>query len=130
MKGAFVAAHGLSLVAASCGCSLVACRPLVVLAALVERRLSCAWASVVVAHVPGSCDTWAPLLHGMWDCPRPGIELVPLALRGGFLATGPPGKPQGSIFKGKVREGYGRICDRLEHNSVAAGQVTGWYHMD
>ena len=77
-----------------------------------------------------SCGAWAQLLHGMWDLPRPGIELVPFALQGGFLTTGPPGKPQGSIFKGKVREGYGRICDRLEHNYVVNGQVTGWYHVD
>ena len=30
----------------------------------------------------------------MWDPPRLGIELVSPALQGGFLTTGPPGKPQ------------------------------------
>ena len=28
----------------------------------------------------------------MWDLPGPGIKLVSLALAGGFLTTGPPGK--------------------------------------
>ena len=35
-----------------------------------------------------------PLSHGMQDLPRPGIEPVSPALAGGFLTTGPPGKPQ------------------------------------
>ena len=30
---------------------------------------------------------------GIWDLPRPGIEPVFPALAGGFLTTGPPGKP-------------------------------------
>ena len=33
-----------------------------------------------------SCLRW-------WDLPRSGIELVSLALQGGFLTAGPPGKP-------------------------------------
>ena len=28
----------------------------------------------------------------MWNHPRPGIELLSLALVGGFLTSGPPGK--------------------------------------
>ena len=63
-----------------------------------------AWASVVVAHGLSSCGsralerrlsscgTWAQLLHGMWDLPGPGFELVSPALAGGFLTTAPPGK--------------------------------------
>ena len=78
--------------------------------------------SVVVVHGL-SCSTACGIF------PDQGLNWCP-ALQGGFLTTGPPGKPQGSIFKGKVREGYGRICDQLEHNSVANGQVTGWYHVD
>ena len=31
----------------------------------------------------------------MWDLPGPGIEPMPLALHGGLLTTGPPGKSQG-----------------------------------
>ena len=30
----------------------------------------------------------------MWDLPQPGIELMSLALQGGFLTTAPPGKLQ------------------------------------
>ena len=36
--------------------------------------------------------------HGMWDLPRPGIELMSPALAGGFLTTGPPGKSKCIIF--------------------------------
>ena len=35
----------------------------------------------------------------MWDLPGPGIELLPLALQGGFLTTGPPGKSIIELFK-------------------------------
>ena len=36
-----------------------------------------------------SCETWA---CSMWNLPRPGIKLMPDALAGRFLTTGPPGK--------------------------------------
>ena len=35
----------------------------------------------------------------MWHLPGPGIELVSPALRGGFLTTGPPGKPSTEYLK-------------------------------
>ena len=35
---------------------------------------------------------------GVWDLPGPGIELVSLALQGGFLTTGPPEEPQTVSF--------------------------------
>ena len=35
----------------------------------------------------------------MWDLPEPGIEPVSPALAGGFLTTGPPGKPYRFVFK-------------------------------
>ena len=35
----------------------------------------------------------------MWDLPGPGIEPVILALQGGFLTTGPPGKPSSPLLK-------------------------------
>ena len=41
------------------------------------------------------------LPHGIWDLTGPGIELVSLALTGGFLTTGPPGKLQGVVLKCK-----------------------------
>ena len=35
----------------------------------------------------------------MWNLPGPGIELMSPALRGGFLTTGPPGKPSAEYLK-------------------------------
>lgn len=43
------------------------------------------------------------LWHG--ELPRPGVEPVSLALQGGFLTTGPPGKSHGYIF------GFGCLSD-------------------
>ena len=40
-----------------------------------------------------SCGSWAQLLLGMWDLPRPGLEPVSPALAGRFSTTAPPGKP-------------------------------------
>ena len=46
-----------------------------------------------------SCSgTGAQLPHGMWDLPRPGIELVSLALQGRFLTTGPLEKPRSGFL--------------------------------
>ena len=39
-----------------------------------------------------SRGTWAQLLHGLWDLPGLGIELVSPTLSGRFLTTKPPGK--------------------------------------
>ena len=44
-----------------------------------------------------NCGSRAPLLRGMWDLPRPGLEPVSPALAGGFSTTAPPGKPS-NIF--------------------------------
>ena len=40
-----------------------------------------------------NCGSWAHLLRGMWDLPRPGLEPVSPALAGRCSATAPPGKP-------------------------------------
>ena len=40
-----------------------------------------------------SCGPRAQLLRGMWDPPRPGLELVSPALAGRLSTTVPPGKP-------------------------------------
>ena len=40
-----------------------------------------------------SCGSWAQLLRGMGDLPRPGLEPVFPALAGRFSTTAPPGKP-------------------------------------
>ena len=45
-----------------------------------------------------SCGSWAQLLCGMWDPPRPGLEPVSSALAGRFSTTAPPGKPYFSLF--------------------------------
>ena len=49
-----------------------------------------------------SCGSWAQLLHGMWDLPRPGLGPVSPALAGGFSTTAPPGKPWNVSFKIKL----------------------------
>ena len=67
----FIAVHGPLTIAAS----------LVVEHRLQMRRLS-------------NCGSWAQLLRGMWDLPRPGFEPVSPALASGFLTTAPPGKPR------------------------------------
>ena len=40
-----------------------------------------------------SCGSWAQLLRGMWDPPRPGPEPVSPAPAGRLPTTAPPGKP-------------------------------------
>ena len=55
-------------------------------------------ASLVVEHRLqtrrlSNCGSWAQLLCGMWDLPRPGLEPVSPALAGRFSTTAPPGKP-------------------------------------
>ena len=80
------------------------------------------WASAVVAHglqqlwlvVSGvqlsSCSTWAQLLRGEGDPSGPGIELMSLALAGGFSTTEPPGKPWVFIL---MLGHFGKIRDKL-----------------
>ena len=43
-------------------------------------------------HRLSICGTWAELLQGMWDLPRPGIKPVFPALAGRFLSTVLAGK--------------------------------------
>ena len=45
-----------------------------------------------------SCNTWAQLLHSMWDLPGLVFKPVSFASQGGFLTTGPPGKPCAWFF--------------------------------
>ena len=66
--------------------------PLTVAASLVaEHRLQTRRLS--------SCGSWAQLLRGMWDLPRPGLEPVSPALAGRLSTTAPPGKPYIVHFK-------------------------------
>ena len=62
-------------------------------------------ASLVVEHRLqtrrlSNCGSWAQLLRGMWDLPRPGLEPVSPALAGRFSTTAPPGKPCSHILIG------------------------------
>ena len=50
-------------------------------------------ASLVAECRLSNCGSWAQLLRGMWDLPRPGLEPVSPALAGRFSTTAPPGKP-------------------------------------
>ena len=68
---------------------IAVCRPLTIVASLVaEHKLQ--------THRLSSCGSWAQLLRGMWDLPRPGLEPVSPVLAGRFSTTVPPGKPQGT----------------------------------
>ena len=70
---------------------ITVCGPLTIAASLVaEHRLQTRRLS--------SCGSWAQLLRGMWDLPRPGLEPVSLALAGRFSTTVPPGKPLKRAF--------------------------------
>ena len=66
---------------------LIAVRgPLTIAASLIaEHRLQ--------THRLSNCGSWAQLLRGMWDLPRPGLEPMSPALAGRFPTTAPPGKP-------------------------------------
>ena len=101
LRWVFVAARGLSLVAASGGYSSLLCAGfslwwLLLLRSTGSRHTgfsSCGTrASVVVAHGLSSCGSRAYLLRGMWDLPGPGLEPMSPALAGGFLTIVPPGK--------------------------------------
>ena len=46
-----------------------------------------------------SCGPLAPLSHGMWNLPGPGIEPVSPALAGRFLTTGPLGTSPPGVLK-------------------------------
>ena len=85
----FVAACGLSLVAASGGYSSLWCVGLSLWWFLLLRSMGS-------RHMGfSSCGPRSQLLHGMWDLPRPGIKPVSPELAGGFLTTAPPGKSLG-----------------------------------
>ena len=51
--------------------------------------------------------SWAQLLRGMWDLPRPGLEPVSPALAGRLSTTAPPGKPLKLVLCGLVAAVHG-----------------------
>ena len=72
---------------------LCSCRQLFLLRSTgSQASVITALGSVVAAHSLNSYDTWAQLLHSIWNLPREGIKSMSCALAGGFLSTTPPGK--------------------------------------
>ena len=61
-----------------------------------------------------SCGSWAQLLRGMWDLPRPGLEPVCPALAGGFLTTAPPGKPPSKLFLFHERKSQLSVSENMQ----------------
>ena len=104
LRRVFTALCGLSLVAGSGGCSWLRGTGFSLWWPLLLLGVG-TWPSVVAAQGLSSCSPQAlelrlssycrpraSLVLGMWDLPRPGLEPMSLALAGGFLTTGPPGK--------------------------------------
>ena len=60
---------------------------------VVAARGLSSYGSQALEHRRNSYGQRAELLHSMWDPPGSGIQLEPPALMGGFLTTGPSGKP-------------------------------------
>ena len=87
----FVAARGLSSVAASRSYSSLRCTGSSLQWLLLLRSMGSRHAGF------SSCGTRAQLLRGMWDLPRLGLDPTSPALAGGFLTNAPPGKPQNSL---------------------------------
>ena len=69
-----------------------------------------------------SCGSWAQLLRGMQDLPRPGLEPVSPALAGRFSTTAPPGKP---LFKGFYRTSFLALHSHPSPE-VAGTEWEGW----
>ena len=98
LRWVFVAARGLSLVAASGGYSSLRCVGfslwwLLLLLSMGSRCTGFSSCGLrALESRLSSCGTWAYLFRGMWDLPGPGLKLVSPALAGGFLTTVPSGK--------------------------------------
>ena len=86
--------------------SMLVLRLLTAVAALVGAQAVGSWASVAAASGLQAlgCGLSSQLFHGMWDLPEPGVKLVSLALQGGFLASGPPGKPHNDFYFKKEKK--------------------------
>ena len=99
LRWVFIAACGLSVVAASGGYSSLWCTGLGTRASVfVAYGLSSCGLQALECRL-SSCVAWALLLCSTWDLPGPGLEPVSPALAGGFLTTAPPGKPRWKIFQ-------------------------------
>ena len=105
----FIAACGLSLVAASRGYSSLRCagfslRWLLLLRSTGSRHAGLSSCDLqALERRLSSCGARAWLLHGMWDLPGPGLGPVSPALAGRFLTAVPPGK---SLFNVLIEKTY------------------------
>ena len=75
------------------------------------------------------------MVPGMWDLPGPGIEPVPLALQGGFLTTGSPGKLLFCVllFKKNLDKGCARfMCHtwaiRAANGNILRSKAIPWHN--
>ena len=68
----------------------------------------------------------------MWDLPRPGIELVSLALAGGFFTAKPPGKPNSDILNHSMGISICALAPGLQNardGSARVPQPTGFFFL-
>ena len=99
LRWVFIAARGLSLVAASGRYSSLQCAGfslwwLLLLQSIGSRCTGFSSCGLQVLECRlSSCGARAQLLCSMWDLPGPGLEPVSPALAGGCLTTVPPGRP-------------------------------------
>ena len=71
-------------------------------------------------HGLSSCVTWAYLVHGMWDLPRPGSQPMSPVLAGGFLSIVPPGKSFSRfLIREPLRDFFFYIVENYEFLRVA-----------
>ena len=92
LRWAFVALAGLPLVVVNGSRTLLRC------VGFSLKRLLLLWSTGSRHAGFSSCGTQAQLPCSILDFPRPGIELVFLALQGRFLTTESPGKPFPYLF--------------------------------
>ena len=91
--------------------------PLVIAVSLVaEHRLQ--------THRLSNCGSRAPLLRGMWDPPRPGLEPVCPALAGRLSTTAPPGEPPSEYLYSFIQQTF---IQNLVYNSSVIQQIIGTY---
>ena len=97
----------------SCGvrasrCRGVPCCRVWALGARASVVVTCGPMAVALEFGFSSCDIRL-VARSMWGLPRPGMELMSLALQGGFLAIRPPGKPSNTHVD--VIENHCGLCD-------------------
>ena len=129
---------GSLLVAAGRGCSALRCagfsRWLLLVQSTGSRwagSSSCGRLSSCGSQAlqPGlsSCGTQAPLLRGVWNTPRPGIEPAPPALTGRRPSTVPPGKSKRVHFAHSPETSLPRgYTDRSEDASTQCFLYSNW----